>query len=77
MEKENNSNESEASVKMRYQSLLNSSLLNLNQKQTSEILTVVAVVGVQCKSSHWQMFFKIGVRPVTLLKKDFNTGVLL
>ena len=32
---------------------------------------------VQCKSSHWQMFFKIGVRPATLLKRDSNTGVFL
>ena len=32
---------------------------------------------VQCKSSHWQMFFKISVRPETVLKKDSNTGVFL
>ena len=25
------------------------------------------VVQVQCKSIHWQMFFKIGVRPANLL----------
>ena len=32
---------------------------------------------VQCKSSRWQMFFKIGVKPATLLKRDSNTGVFL
>ena len=30
-----------------------------------------------CKTSLWQMFFKLGVRPATLLKRDFNTGVFL
>ena len=28
----------------------------------------------QCKSNRWQMFFKIGVRPATLLKRDYSTG---
>ena len=32
---------------------------------------------VQCKSSRWQMFFKIAVRPETLLKKESNKGVFL
>ena len=27
------------------------------------------VVQVQCKSIHWQMFFKIGVRPLNFIKK--------
>ena len=35
------------------------------------------MVRVQCKSSRWQMFFKIGVRPATLLKRDSNTGAFL
>ena len=35
------------------------------------------VMRVQCRSSRWQMFFKIGVRPATLLKRDSNTGVFL
>ena len=29
------------------------------------------------KNIRWQMFFKIGVRPATLLKRDSNTGVFL
>ena len=33
------------------------------------------MVRVQCKSSRWQMFFKIGVKPATLLNRDSNTGV--
>ena len=33
--------------------------------------------GVQCKSIRWQMFFKIGARPATLLKTDSNIGVFL
>ena len=33
--------------------------------------------GVQCKSIRWQMFFKIGARPATLLKRDFDTGAFL
>ena len=44
MEKENNNNESETSVKMRHRILIFWSLLNLNEKQTLEILTVVAVM---------------------------------
>ena len=32
---------------------------------------------VQCKSSHWQMFIKIGVTPATLFRRDSNTGVFL
>ena len=35
------------------------------------------VMRVQCKSSRWQMFFEIGVRPATLLKRDSNTGISL
>ena len=35
------------------------------------------VVRVQCKNIRWQMFFKIGVRPATLLKSDSSTGVFL
>ena len=32
---------------------------------------------VQCKSSRWQMFFKIGIRPATFLRRHSNTGVFL
>ena len=35
------------------------------------------MVKIQCKSSRWQIFFKISIRPATLFKKDFSTGVLL
>ena len=35
------------------------------------------VVRVQYKSSRWQMFFKIGVRPANLLRRDSNTGSFL
>ena len=82
MEKENNSNESY------FKENEIPDLNSLKQKQIWEILTVVAaimrkkilnkcVVQVQCKSSRLQIFFKIGARHATLLKKDFNTGVLL
>ena len=30
-----------------------------------------------CKSIRWQMFFKTGARPATLLKRDSYTGVFL
>ena len=32
---------------------------------------------VQCQSSLWQMFFKIGVSAATLFKGDSSTGVFL
>ena len=75
MKKENNSSESD------FKENEIPDLNSLKQKQTSETLTVVALImrkkvlnikwllQVQCKSSRWQMFFKIDVRPATLLKK--------
>ena len=35
------------------------------------------VVRLQYKSSRWQIFFRIGVRPANLIKRDSNTGGFL
>ena len=53
-EKGNNTDESDFSEN----EMLDLNSLNLNQKQTSESLTVVAVM---IRSSHWQLFRKKGV----------------
>ena len=51
--------------------------LALMRRKVSKTDKQQQVVRVQCKSSRWQMFFKIVVRPATLLKRDSNTDVFL
>ena len=52
--KKNKTNESV--VKMRYQIQILWGLLNLNEMQTSEILTVIAVIGRRYRSSRLEVF---------------------
>ena len=90
MEKENNSDESDFSKneipdlnslkpfkfepKTNIENVISSS--SDDEDEGVEYKVKQWVVRVQRKSSRWQMLFKIGVRPATLLKRDSSTGAV-